>query len=254
MAKLVGLVGSIVNKAGNFVFSTWKGIQVAKAYQPNVVNPRSEGQVAQRTKFDYAVQYGIAMNRVPYLKQLWSLITPSTRVPYNEFLSRNLRNATFEADNTLCTNKIIISDNNDNLKSIVNGATSCALSSWDFDDIALGGCGDDPDGVLLIDVYNSNLLADPSQSPFRDSRMCVTIYDIDTYGSVPGTWPMEIPVHAPQYEDVFDVCYAAGDISGCLAYALWLIPFYTDGSGSAPSSPSDITRVGNAVLLFSTGV
>jgi len=79
MAKLVGLVGSIVNKAGTFVFSTWKGIQVARAYQPNVSNPRSAGQTAQRTKFDYVIQYAIAMNRLPYLKRVWSLITDPHR-------------------------------------------------------------------------------------------------------------------------------------------------------------------------------
>jgi len=149
---------------------------------------------------------------------------------------------------------MIISDNNDYLQCIDNGITACAASSWDFDDIKLDGCGDEPDGVLLIDVYNANLLADPLTSPFRDSRMCETVYDIDTWGRNPGTWPMEIQTHDPQYEDVFDVCYATGDIGDCLEYALWMIPYYTDGSGAAPTSPTDITRVGNALLIASNAV
>ncbi len=243
MAKLVGLVGSIVNKAGNFVFSTWKGIQVAKAYQPNVVNPRSAGQTAQRTKFDYAVQYGIAMNRVPYLKQLWSLITPSTRVPYNEFVSRNLRNANFEPDNTLCPNKMIISDNNDYIQGLVwPVAGACAAGVWTLDGLDIDGCGTAPDGLLIVQVFQSNLLADPSQSPFRDVRICETYV-------VEAAWPDAALVTIAHFEDSFDICCpaCADPAAECCDAAVWLIPVWSNGA-DASADPSLITKAGSAIL------
>jgi len=243
MAKLVGLVGSIVNKAGTFVFSTWKGIQVAKAYQPNVSNPRSAGQVAQRTKFDYAVQYGIAMNRLPYLKRLWSLITPQERTPYNEFVSRNLLAGDFETDNTLCPNKMIIGDNNDYIQGLTwPVAGSCAAGVWTMDGLDIDGCGAAPDGILIVQVFQANLLADPDQSPFRDCRMC------EEY--VPeAVWPDAALVSTACYQDVFDICCpACADPSAeCCDSALWLIPVWSDGA-DASSDPTLITKAGIPIL------
>jgi len=246
MAKLVGLVGSIVNKAGTFVFSTWKGIQVARAYQPNVSNPRSTGQIAQRTKFDYSVQYGIAMNRMPYLKHIWSLITPQARTPYNEFVSRNLLNGTFETDNTLCPNKMIISDNNDYIQGLVlPGDQACLAGVWTLDGLDVDGCGDAPDGIVMVQIFQSNLLADPDQSPFRDARMC------EEY--VPeAAWPDAALVTTAQYEDIFDICCpaCADPAAECCDAAVWLIPVWSDGL-DASSDPTLITKVGNAVLVCS---
>jgi len=243
MAKLVGLVGSIVNKAGNFVFSTWKGIQVAKAYQPNVVNPKTAGQVAQRTKFDYTVQYGIAMNRLPYLKHLWSLITPQKRGEYNEFVSRNLISGDFETDNTLCPNKMIISDNNDyiqNLEWPVAGA--CANGIWTMDGLDIDGCGTEPDGILIVQVFQSNLLTDPTQSPFRDVRMCETYV-------VEAAWPDAALASAAHFEDVFDICWpaCADPAAECCDAAIWIIPVYSGGL-DASADPTLITKAGNAIL------
>ena len=243
MAKLVGLVGSIVNKAGTFVFSTWHGIQVAKAYQPNVTNPRSAGQTAQRTKFDYSVQYGIAMNRIPYLKHIWSLITPQERTPYNEFVSRNLLNGTFETDNTLCPNKMIIADNNDYIQHLVlPGTQSCALGIWTLDGLDIAGCGVEPDGILMVQVFQSNLLTTPDDSPFRDARMCETYVN-------EAAWPDDALANTANFEDVFEICCpeCAAPAAECCDAALWLIPVWSNGV-DASSDPTLITKVGLPIL------
>lgn len=43
------LIGRSKNKIGNVVFSTWKGINVLKEKPASVANPRTDGQVAQRS-------------------------------------------------------------------------------------------------------------------------------------------------------------------------------------------------------------
>lgn len=242
MAKLVGLVGSIVNKAGNFVFSTWKGIQVARVYQPNVADPRSDDQIAQRTKFDYCVQYSIALNNNPYLKHLWSLISPGKRSPINEFVSRNLLYATFESDNSLCTNKLIISSNNDYLKNLVlPGDQSCSNGVWALDGLDLSGCGQDPDGVLIVQIFQSNLLADPNQSPFRDARICVSYVQALSF-------PIASISSSAIYEDVFDICCPDCEFPNvCCNSSLWLIPVWSGGL-NAGSDPKLITKAGTPLL------
>lgn len=52
---LAGLVGQIRKKAGNFVFSNWKGINTARAYA-KPANPNTAGQQAQRTKFKNVIK------------------------------------------------------------------------------------------------------------------------------------------------------------------------------------------------------
>ena len=54
MAKIIGLnMPNVRGKIGNVVYTTYKEGVVARAYQPNVTNPRSMLQVAQRTRFTY---------------------------------------------------------------------------------------------------------------------------------------------------------------------------------------------------------
>lgn len=50
MGKNVGLIGSVSGKVGNVVYSVQNGMQTVRAYQPNVVNPKSAAQQQQRAK------------------------------------------------------------------------------------------------------------------------------------------------------------------------------------------------------------
>lgn len=53
MAKFVGLIGTIRGKVGTTVFTKGeKGLSYGRAYQPQVYNPKSVGQVDQRAKMN----------------------------------------------------------------------------------------------------------------------------------------------------------------------------------------------------------
>lgn len=57
MSKGSSYWGTATGKIGNTVVRVRKGVRVESAYQPNVTNPRSTGQVVQRGKFADAVGF-----------------------------------------------------------------------------------------------------------------------------------------------------------------------------------------------------
>ena len=54
MGKNVGLIGGVRGKVGNVVFSTRRGVQIARAYQPVVANPQTKRQTLSRAKLALA--------------------------------------------------------------------------------------------------------------------------------------------------------------------------------------------------------
>lgn len=56
MAKATGLVGNLRGKVGNVVFSSRRGSQIARVYQPVVHNPKSKRQQVSRLKMRTAVE------------------------------------------------------------------------------------------------------------------------------------------------------------------------------------------------------
>jgi len=247
MSKMTGLVESIVNKSGNFVFSTWHGIQVMRAYNPRKSKPRSETQISQSEKFLFTSQYSIAMSKTTFLKHLWKLKTPHRKQPYNMLLKLNLESAIFEPDNTLCPNKLIINNNDDDLKSLYPSEEyECKDNVWKIGPFKLIGCGTDPDGLLIVLVLNSNLLTDPDQSPFRDAKICESYHFVKDFSKF-FTSTEEI------YKDIFDLCcpecLSPGSL--CCDSCLWLIPVFSNGL-DASFLPSLITKASLPIITCIT--
>ena len=57
MSKGNMFVGSAKGKVGNLILYTRKGSQITRAYQSDVKNPRTSGQMLQRAKFSNAVKF-----------------------------------------------------------------------------------------------------------------------------------------------------------------------------------------------------
>ena len=52
MGKIdLGILGSFSGKVGNVVGGKWKGISYMRAKATSVSNPRTDGQMSQRSKF-----------------------------------------------------------------------------------------------------------------------------------------------------------------------------------------------------------
>lgn len=89
MARLSqGILGGISGKIGNIVGSSWKGIAIVKTKPLSVANPRTAGQITQRTKMSNIVAFSKAI--LPsIIKPLWDRFAQQAS-GYNEFVSENI--------------------------------------------------------------------------------------------------------------------------------------------------------------------
>lgn len=62
--KLNGLLGTGSGKLGTSVFTTVKGVQVVRQYQPTVTNPSTDLQISQRSRFKLVSQIAASMANV----------------------------------------------------------------------------------------------------------------------------------------------------------------------------------------------
>jgi len=83
-----GILGGFSGKVAGVVGSSWKGIAVMKALPLSVANPKTAGQVAQRTKFSAVVARAVFL-LVNVVKPLWDRFAQQES-GYNAFVSANI--------------------------------------------------------------------------------------------------------------------------------------------------------------------
>lgn len=247
MAKAVGLVGSIVNKAGNFVFSTWKGIQVVKAYQPNVSNPRSIPQELQRICFKDCVDYGVAMTNQPFLKALWNHFAPSKMSGFNYMVQTNLNQAArctpdhdanqFLEDVPRILPFDVIPTPLIGCVSPITAVGTCAAGKYTAIEVTPGiGCGEDPNCYLFLRIYHTMTLTLPEQSPFRGAHICASFY---AEGEEPATLDNDFAI--------FNGCNDCAECPPTVdTYGFIIIPMVVAGTPVTGTFPliSDVIAVG----------
>lgn len=90
MGKLKnGILGAVSGKVGNVVGSKWKNLNTIKAYQPQVKNPKTLGQVKNRTVFSTTVN--LCKQVLPFINEAYGTISDMS--PYNKAVSYNCKNA-----------------------------------------------------------------------------------------------------------------------------------------------------------------
>lgn len=80
-------------KVGDIVVSTLRGQRIEKAYQPKVLNPRTNNQMLQRAKFADAVKF--YKHAVAKFFQFAYEDKKQTESDYNAFMRHNTKNATY---------------------------------------------------------------------------------------------------------------------------------------------------------------
>ena len=83
------------NKAGNFVFYTRAGVQIARGYSEMVSNPRTPNQIEARKKLAFIS--GIAKGFAPVLKMGYSVVDNAMYSARNFFVKDNYDNLTYNA-------------------------------------------------------------------------------------------------------------------------------------------------------------
>lgn len=91
MSKGSSYWGTATGKIGNTVVRVRKGVRVESAYQPNVSNPRSGGQVVQRGKFADAV--GFYKRAMANFFKMAFEDKKTNETDFNAFMRHNVRRA-----------------------------------------------------------------------------------------------------------------------------------------------------------------
>ena len=85
-----GVLGGFSGKVGNIVGGTWKGIDYMRIKPSNVANPRTQGQVDQRTKFSNVLNFLQPMTE--FLRVGYKLYA-NKMTQFNSAMSYQLQNA-----------------------------------------------------------------------------------------------------------------------------------------------------------------
>lgn len=91
MSKGNMFVGSAKGRVGNLVLFTRKGSQITRAYQSNVKNPRTSGQMLQRAKFSNAVKF--YQKAVQHFFKFAYQDQKQTETAFNAFMRHNVDRA-----------------------------------------------------------------------------------------------------------------------------------------------------------------
>ena len=91
MSKGNMFVGSAKGKVGNLVLYTRKGSQITRAYQSDVKNPRTSGQMLQRAKFSNAVKF--YQKAVQHFFRFAYQDQKQTETAFNAFMRHNVDKA-----------------------------------------------------------------------------------------------------------------------------------------------------------------
>ena len=112
MGKInLGILGSFSGKVGNVVGGSWKGISYMRAKASSVANPRTDGQIGQRSKF--ALVLGILKPITGFIRVGYKRYT-TKQTAFNAAMSYILNNAitgTFP-DFSVDLSKVLVSRGN----------------------------------------------------------------------------------------------------------------------------------------------
>jgi hypothetical protein len=103
-----GILGGFSGKVGTVVGGSWKGIAYMRSLPQKVKNPRTDGQVSQRTKF--ALTLSLLQPMTALLRTGWKLYAHK-QSPFNAAMSYTLANAISGAypDYEIDPSKVLVS-------------------------------------------------------------------------------------------------------------------------------------------------
>jgi len=116
-----GVLGGFSGKVGNVVGGTWKGIDYMRIKPANVTNPRTEGQVDQRSKFSTVLRFLQPMT--DFLRVGYKLYA-NKMTQFNAAMSYNLNNSITGAYPNFMVDYASALVTRGNLTGAANGAAS----------------------------------------------------------------------------------------------------------------------------------
>jgi len=98
MGKIsLGILDGISGKVGNVVGSSWRGIDYIRAKAPHRADPKTDKQLAQRSKFKYVMAFTLSLLYV-IIRPIWNHVA-GRMTGTNLFLKKNI--GAFGVDGTI---------------------------------------------------------------------------------------------------------------------------------------------------------
>lgn len=173
-----GAFGGFSGKVGNLIGGSWKGIDYMRIKPSSVANPRTEGQLDQRTKF--AIVIGLLKTMIGFIRVGFKLYAVKM-TQFNSAMSYNLSNAITGVypDYSIDYSKVLFSRGN---LTPAAGATVTSdtegIIKFSWDDNSGFNNAKATDKALLL-IYNA------------DNKM--SVYDTDGVERSIGTQNLEVP-------------------------------------------------------------
>ena len=124
-----GILGGFSGKVGTVVGASWKGISYMRSLPQHVKNPRTDGQMSQRSKF--ALALNILKPMTAFLRTGWKLYT-HRQTAFNSAMSYTLANAISGAypDYAIDPSKVLVSRGS--LATAANASVAAAGGNIDI--------------------------------------------------------------------------------------------------------------------------
>lgn len=191
-----GILGGFSGKVANVVGSSWKGIAVIRALPLSVNNPRTAGQVKQRTAFSEVSKFASSI-LTQWVKPLWDR-TAQQMSGYNAFIQKNVDFV--KAQGELQVPDLVMSQGKLGLTSILNSSEYAGnMVNIDFDPTPVGSFQMDTDRAYALIVSEEGEVFGYSQgtverkvgtinvSLLREPSSGTVIYAILAFARVDGT-------------------------------------------------------------------
>lgn len=94
-----GINGGITGKVGSVVGAYWRDIYYIRSLPSKVNNPRTEGQVKQRSKFSVTMEFLSAIT--PFIRIGYKEYSTGRQTAFNAATSYNIKNATIEKNDEI---------------------------------------------------------------------------------------------------------------------------------------------------------
>lgn len=187
--KLNGFVGKGTGKLGSSVFAISGGEQIVRQYNPQVSNPSTSAQVAQRAKFKLLSQLAVALASVlAFTKQ--GLVSAR-----NQFVSKNIGLAQVQREEQNDTASVLMADLQltpgiSNLPNVgvtagQGGALSAELAAAapsDVKAVVYVTCGVDDSAKLFVDSVKTITNAGASRTFPTELNSTLAQYVVYAYG------------------------------------------------------------------------
>jgi hypothetical protein len=157
-----GILGGVSGSVGGVVGTSWKGINVIKTKPLTVANPRTAGQVAQRTKFGNVTKFSSQI-LATFIKPLWDRFA-SRQSGYNAFIAENI--SLFENESPADSDVIVASKGKMSSTSLSSATYVAATGNFEcsFADESGEGYKLSDDEIYVFGFKPGNELADGVKS------------------------------------------------------------------------------------------